>query len=65
VASLRAAGPVIYRLITAAAVMITVAAAIEGFWSASELGLPVKLVFAAAQVLAVCLWIGLSGRRTA
>ncbi|MEZ4318124.1 MAG: stage II sporulation protein M [Myxococcota bacterium] len=61
-ASLSAAGPELYRLIAGAAMMLFVAAAIEGFWSASPLPWWVKLPFAAVQVVVIVLWLSLGGR---
>lgn len=62
-ASLRRAAPAISRLVLGATVMIAVAAAIEGFWSAGPAPLPVKLGFAAVQWALVLLWLGFGGRR--
>lgn len=62
-ASLRAVGPILFRLIAGAGTMLLIAAAIEGFWSASPLPAPVKWAFALVQVLVVTLWLTLGGRR--
>ncbi|MFT4624165.1 MAG: putative membrane protein SpoIIM required for sporulation [Myxococcota bacterium] len=61
--SLRAVGPAVYRLVAGAAFMLFVAAAIEGFWSASPVPVPVKWVFAGCQVIIVTSWLSLGGRR--
>lgn len=61
-ASLRASGPVVLRLVAGAAAMILIAAAIEGFWSASPIPWFLKFAFGAAQVPIVVLWLGLAGR---
>jgi uncharacterized membrane protein SpoIIM required for sporulation len=62
-ASLRAVGPSVFRLVVGAASMLLVAAAIEGFWSASPLPPPIKWAFGVVQVAAVVAWIVLGGRR--
>jgi len=62
-ASLAAAGPVLYRLIVGAVALLAVAAAIEGFWSASPVPDIGKLVFGAIQILIVAAWLLLGGRR--
>lgn len=61
-ASLRRAGPVVLRLALGAAAMIMIAAAIEGFWSASPIPWALKFVFGAVQVPIVITWLGLAGR---
>ncbi len=61
-ASLRAAAPSLVRLVGGAGVMLLVAAAIEGFWSASPLPEPVKLAFGAIQVVIIAAWLLLGGR---
>jgi uncharacterized membrane protein SpoIIM required for sporulation len=63
VGSMRAAGPALYRLILGTAVMLLIAAAIEGFWSAGPAPREVKWAFGALQVLLVALWLTLGGRR--
>jgi uncharacterized membrane protein SpoIIM required for sporulation len=62
-ASLAAAGPELFRLVAGFTLMLFVAAAIEGFWSASPIPWFVKLPFAAIQVVLVVLWLVLGGRR--
>ncbi len=64
VGSLKAAGPVLYRLVVGAAVMLVVAALVEGFWSASPIPPVGKWLFAATQVVLVTSWLALGGRRT-
>lgn len=61
-ASLRRAGPELFRLVVAAALMLGVAAAIEGFWSASPVPVGAKYAFGVLQVVLVVAWLGLSGR---
>lgn len=61
-ASLRASGPAVLRLVLGAAAMILIAAAIEGFWSASPVPWFLKLAFGAFQVPVVLAWLGLAGR---
>lgn len=61
--SLRAVAPSLYRLVAGAAAMLLVAAAIEGFWSATPMPSPVKWAFGAVQVGAVTLWLARGGRR--
>ncbi len=63
--SLRAAGPALYRLVAGAAAMLFVAAAVEGFWSASPLPVPAKIAFAAGSAVLVVSWIAFGGRRGA
>jgi uncharacterized membrane protein SpoIIM required for sporulation len=63
VGSLRAVGPALYRLVAGAGFMLLVAAAIEGFWSASPVPLVMKWVFGAVQVVIVGSWLLLGGRR--
>lgn len=60
--SLYAASPVLFRLVSGCAFMLFVAAAIEGFWSASPLPWWVKLPFAAIQVVFIVVWLALGGR---
>jgi uncharacterized membrane protein SpoIIM required for sporulation len=57
-ASLKASGTSIARLAGGAAVMLLVAAMIEGFWSAQELPDWARVVFALANFSAVCAWLG-------
>jgi uncharacterized membrane protein SpoIIM required for sporulation len=63
VGSLREAGPSLYRLVLGAAALLLVAALIEGFWSASPMPGPVKLVFGVVQIAIVTAWLVLGGRR--
>ncbi len=63
-ASLRAAGPSLYRMVVAATFMIAVAAAIEGLWSASPLPAGLKLGFGLFQVGIVAAWLMLGGRES-
>jgi uncharacterized membrane protein SpoIIM required for sporulation len=63
-ASVQRQGGSIARLVLGAAVMIAVAAAIEGFWSAGPAPFEAKVVFAAVQWALVAAWITLGGRRT-
>lgn len=60
--SLAAATPSLYRLVLGATVMLLVAAAIEGFWSAGPVPPPGKWAFAALQLVVVTAWLGLGGR---
>ena len=60
--SLRKASPVLFRLISGAAFMLFVAAAIEGFWSASPVPFEGKIAFGIAQCVIVFLWLYLGGR---
>jgi uncharacterized membrane protein SpoIIM required for sporulation len=59
--SLRESGPALYRLVAGATAMLFVAAAIEGFWSASGVPLVGKLIFGAVQVVLVGAWLALGG----
>ncbi len=61
--SLEAATPSMVRLVAGAAAMITVAAVIEGLWSASPIPRPFKLGFGAVQVVVVLAWLMGGGRR--
>lgn len=61
--SVVAAGPGALTLAVGAALMLAVAAAIEGFWSAGPQPMGVKLAFAVLQVVMVAAWLGLGGRR--
>lgn len=63
--SLRAAAPALYRLILGTSVLLLVAAAIEGFWSAGPMSPPVKFAFGLAQVAIVAAWLTFGGRRGA
>ncbi len=65
VGSLRAAGPVIARIAAGAALMLGVAALIEGFWSGWAWPDPVRAAFALAQCALVGAWLaGAFARRT-
>lgn len=59
-ASLRRAGPAVARVAACAALMLGIAAAIEGFWSGNTLPDWLRAAFALAQVTMVTAW--LSGR---
>jgi uncharacterized membrane protein SpoIIM required for sporulation len=61
--SLRAAGPTLYRLVLGTAMLLLVAAAIEGFWSASPVPRVAKYVFGTVQWFVVAAWLVLGGRR--
>ncbi|MEQ1564592.1 MAG: stage II sporulation protein M [Myxococcota bacterium] len=61
--ALRAARMSLYRLILGAAFMLTIAAAIEGFWSAGPVPPAGKFVFGAIQIGIVAGWLTLGGRR--
>ena len=62
-ASLRAVRGDIGALVAGAVTLLAVAAAIEGFWSASPLPYQVKWVFALLQVPLITAWFVLGGRR--
>jgi len=64
VGSLRAAGPVLFRLILGAATMLLIAAAVEGFWSATPIPRLIKYGFGLAQFVLVFAWLGFGGRRS-
>lgn len=55
--SLRAVGPSLTIIAGGAAVMLGVAAAVEGFWSGQELPDAARAVFAAANALVVAGWL--------
>lgn len=61
-ASLREVGPELLLLVVGAMGMLFVAAAIEGFWSASPFPREAKAVFAVVQLLIVTGWLGFGGR---
>ncbi len=63
VGSLRAAGPGLYRLVLGTAVLLLVAAAIEGFWSASPVPRAAKYLFGTVQWFVVFGWLAFGGRR--
>ena len=60
--SLRAASPTLYRLVLGTALLLGVAAAIEGFWSASPVPRTVKFGFGALQWAIVFGWFAFGGR---
>lgn len=62
-ASMRRAGPEVLRLVAGAAALILIAAAIEGFWSATEVPRVLKFAFGALQVPIVAAWLGWGGRQ--
>jgi len=62
IGSLRRAAPSIARQILGAAVMLLIAALIEGFWSPSSLPAPVKWVAAGVFSILVLLYLSLAGR---
>jgi uncharacterized membrane protein SpoIIM required for sporulation len=61
-ASVRRAAPAIYRLVLGAAVMLLVAAAIEGFWSAGPVARAGKWAFGVVQIVLVTAWLTFGGR---
>lgn len=65
VGSLRAAAPGLYRIVLGAAVLLLVAACIEGFWSAGPLPRGAKYTFGLVQVGIVAAWLLFGGRRRA
>lgn len=60
--SLRAVAPSLYRLVLGTTVLLLVAAAIEGFWSAGPVPPVGKMVFAVLQCVIVSSWLALGGR---
>lgn len=62
-ASLAEAREDLIGLVAGAVALLAVAAAIEGFWSASPLPDPVKWVFAVGQVPVLAAWLVFGGRR--
>ncbi len=62
VGSLRAAAPLLARLVLGAAAMLALAAAIEGFWSPSSAPAPVKWTVSALITIALTLYFALAGR---
>ncbi len=60
--SLVAAGPALYRIVLGTTVMLVVAAAIEGFWSAGPVPPAGKLAFGVLQLCIVTAWLTLGGR---
>lgn len=63
VGSLRAHAPAVGTIVGGAALMLMVAAAIEGFWSPSSVAAPIKWSVAAALWLLVAAYLALAGRR--
>jgi uncharacterized membrane protein SpoIIM required for sporulation len=61
--SLRTAAPGIVRQVLGAAVMLLIAAVIEGFWSPSSAPDVVKWVVGAALTLLVASYLAFAGRR--
>jgi uncharacterized membrane protein SpoIIM required for sporulation len=61
--SLRDAGPALYRLVLGTTVMLLVAAAIEGFWSAGPVPRVGKFAFGVVQMAIVAAWLTFGGRR--
>ena len=61
--SLAAAGPSLVRLVLGTTLLLLVAAAIEGFWSAGPAPRNVKYVFGAVQWAIVGAWFLFGGRR--
>jgi uncharacterized membrane protein SpoIIM required for sporulation len=61
-ASLRAAGPDIARLVGGAAVMLAMAALIESLWSPSQMDARIKWGFAAVQCVLVTTYLVMCGR---
>jgi uncharacterized membrane protein SpoIIM required for sporulation len=61
--SLRAKSKDLAHLVLGAALMLLVAALLEGFWSPSRAPAPVKWAVGAAGYIAVGLYLGLAGRR--
>jgi uncharacterized membrane protein SpoIIM required for sporulation len=61
-ASLRAVAPELVKLIGGAALMLSVAACIEGLWSPSTVPAPGKWAFAALQIFFVTMYLVFVGR---
>ena len=61
--SLRAQAPAVGAIVGGAALMLVVAAGVEGFWSPSGLPAPVKWVAAGVFTLLVAAYLALAGRR--
>lgn len=61
--SLRAAGPTVATLVGGAAIMLFIAACIEGLWSGSPIPAPVKWVFAVVQIVAVAMYLSYGGHK--
>lgn len=62
IGSLREAAPDLVRLVAGAAVMLLIAAGIEGFWSPSGIPAPVKWVASVVFSLLVTMYLALAGR---
>ncbi len=62
--SLRAVAPTLYRLVVGATALLMVAAAVEGFWSASPVPVPIKYGFGLVQIAIVASWLLFGGRRS-
>ena len=63
--SARHAGPELFALVMGAALMLGIAALVEGLWSGTSFGAytrPLKLVFGGLQIGLVAAWMGFSGR---
>lgn len=65
IGALRQAAPDLVRLIVGAAVMLLIAAAIEGFWSPSAIAAPVKWAASVVFSLLVTAYLAFAGRRYA
>lgn len=63
--SLRRAAPSLYRLVLGTTVLLLVAAAIEGFWSAGPVPRAGKYLFGVVQIGVVGSWLWFGGRREA
>ena len=63
--SLRAQGPAVARLALGAAIMLAIAAAIEGFWSPSAVPDAIKWGTAGALWILVMVYLAVAGRRRA
>lgn len=61
--SLKRAAPALFRLVLGVAMLLFVAAAIEGFWSASPVPRAGKFAFGAVQWVIVFGWFAWGGRR--
>ncbi|MCX4243950.1 stage II sporulation protein M [Paraliomyxa miuraensis] len=61
--SLRAQAPAVGTIVGGAAIMLAIAAAIEGFWSPSGVPAPVKWTVAGGLWLLVIAYLALAGRR--
>lgn len=62
VASLRRAGPELFHLIVGAALMLFIAALIEGFWSPSSIAPEIKWAFSGLMSLLITLYLLFAGR---